>query len=143
MNDDVLGKIVDQERFDGTRLPAQEGIGRFRIAIQVDNAVHALLKRALAAIADVRSIVVVAEEDRARDERFCAQDRVLFGKNGCAMAVSFGAIGGAGAVAVFGDNDRFVREGSVNLIEQAAEFGSAALLPAADVFVALDEVHQS
>ena len=61
------GFAAHVENVERTRLAAQHLVGRLSRAIDIDHTVDALLQRAPAAIADMRAVVVVTEENQSRD----------------------------------------------------------------------------
>jgi hypothetical protein len=76
-----------------------------------------LLEDTDALVSDVRPVVVVVEEDGPSDPRIIPKDRVVGLEDLRPADVVLGPVGGAGAVAVFGDDDGLVGKGPVDGLE--------------------------
>src|ERR1035438_2321296 len=104
---------------------------------------HALLHHPQTAIADMSAVIVVAEEDQAGDIFALAQHLILRPQNIFAMSIAFGAVGGAGTVAIFGNDDRLVRKSRVYVVDHPRQIRWPAGLPAAEIFIAGNKVHKA
>src|SRR5947209_9326139 len=89
------------------------------------------------------SVIVIAEKDRSCDEWLTPQNRVLPAQNSHSVPVTFRPVRRTRAISVFGDYDRLVRKCGMDFVHQALKIGWTALLPAADVLIALHEIHQA
>ena len=92
-------------------------------------------------VSDVRPIIIVVEEDQPGDPRVVAENGVVTRQDVRPARVSLRAVGRAGAIAVFADDDGLVRERPMDRLEVSAHRLHVSPGPGLVIFVPLDEVH--
>ena len=107
------------QAFNRARLLAEHVERGLAVAIQVHDAVHALLERSQAFVAHVRAVVVVVEEN-------CPGNKIEFAADVGMVAQDFNAPGVAPqtfrcalTVAVFGDHHGLVGKGTMDFLKIA------------------------
>src|SRR5690349_14247073 len=100
----------------------------------------ALLRDARAFVADVRAVIVVAEENRSGHVLAPAKHGIVIAQHCDALAISLRTLKSAGAVTVLGDDDRLVGEGLMNLVEITSQVGGSAFVPALVILVPHDVI---
>src|SRR5207245_4051656 len=106
------------------------------------NTVDALLHHSRALVADVSAVVVVAEENQATDVLGFPAHPGMIAKNLDSPTVTFRPVGHTCAIAVLGDDDRFIGKSLMNLVQIVAQVLWSAGVPALVIFIPLNEVHQ-
>src|SRR6266446_1653446 len=90
--------VFRSERFDRTRFPAQYLVRGFLRPTKIHNAVNILLQRAHAAITDMRTVVVITEENSASHEILGAENCVVGSQNFDPLLIDLWTVPRASAV---------------------------------------------
>src|SRR5437667_8555745 len=104
---------------------------------------HALLQRTPPTITDVRAVVVVAEEYGAGHEILGANSRVVGSQNFDPVFVPFQTVFRTSTVSVLRNDHGLAGKCGVKVIQMLGHCLWRSRSPASEIFICLDEVHQS